>query len=149
MEQKIILLADDDSDDREMFHEALELIDTSLLCYSTVNGSELLKRLYSLEEMPQLIFLDMNMPVMNGWQCLKALKDNERYKHIPVIIISTSSHQKEMDTSIHLGALCYFIKPNDFKDLTDVLKVIINNLGPGLSQVLIDLQTSGCKHISL
>jgi CheY-like chemotaxis protein len=105
MKQKVILLADDDSDDREMFHEALEIVDKDITCYSTVNGSELLEKIYTLEKEPDLIFLDMNMPVMNGWQCLEILKIAERYRDIPVIMISTSSHQKDMETSIRLGAL--------------------------------------------
>lgn len=147
MGQKIILLADDDSDDRDMFHEALEFIDDSLICYSTVNGRDLLKKLYTLDKLPDLIFLDMNMPTMNGWECLTAIKDDKRYSHIPVIMISTSSHQKEMDISISLGALCYFIKPNDFKDFVTILKIIINNIGPGLKGAVINLQTNGCKYI--
>lgn len=149
MEQKIILLADDDRDDREMFHEALESIDKNLICYSAINGSELLQKLYGLENKPDLIFLDMNMPVMNGWQCLKALKNDKRFTHIPVIMISTSSHQKEMETSIELGALCYLIKPNNFKELIQLLESIKANLGNKLLEALVDLQVKGNKNIFL
>lgn len=147
MAQKIILLADDDRDDREMFQEALEIINTDLLCYTAVNGSELLKQLHGLEEIPDLIFLDMNMPVMSGWECLKVLKEDLRYTTIPVIMISTSSHRKEMDTSQTLGALCYFVKPHDFRDLVDILAIINTSLGPGLKEALSVRDSKAHKHI--
>ncbi|MXN93341.1 response regulator [Flavobacterium sp. Sd200] len=149
MGQNIILLADDDRDDREMFQEALEIINDDLLCYSAVNGDELLKQLQGLEELPDLIFLDMNMPVMSGLECLKVLKDDPRYSTIPVIMISTSSHRKEMDDSLILGAQCYFVKPNDFRDLVEILKVITANLGSGLQDALTVLNSKGCKHIHI
>ncbi|WP_116788632.1 response regulator [Flavobacterium psychrotrophum] len=147
MGQKVILLADDDSDDREMFHEALELVDNNISCYSTLNGSELLEKIHTLEKAPNLIFLDMNMPVMNGWQCLEILKRDERYRDIPVIIISTSSHQKDMETSIQLGAVCYLVKPNDFRDLIEVLKVFTENLCTGIKNAIANLQLSNPKII--
>jgi PleD family two-component response regulator len=87
------------------------------------------------------------MPVMNGWECLKALKHDVRYAQVPVIMISTSSHQREMDISISLGVLCYFIKPNYFRDLTSILKVIIDNLESDLRDIIVALKTSGCKDI--
>lgn len=147
MDHKVILLADDDSDDTEMFCEALADIDPGIICHCAINGRELLKMLNELSEKPQLIFLDLNMPIMNGWQCLKLLKEDERYKHIPVIMISTSSHQLEMDMAANLGALCYFVKPNSFNVLTQVLKAIAENLGAGLKDALLDLQAGGSRHI--
>lgn len=149
MGQHVILLADDDRDDTEMFQEALEIINDDLLCYTAVNGSELLSQLQGLEEIPDLIFLDMNMPVMSGLECLKVLKEDLRYTTIPVIMISTSSHRKEMDDSLKLGALCYFVKPNDFRDLVEILRVITANLGSGLKEALAALYSKGCKHIHL
>jgi CheY-like chemotaxis protein len=145
MEQKIILLADDDRDDIEMFCEALEEIDNTVTCYWTINGEELLNKINGLIDKPNLIFLDVNMPIMNGWGCLKALKEDKRYSDIPVIMISTSSHKEDIDAAISLGALCYFVKPNDFKDLIYVLQIITDNLGTGLKEVLD--QTQGKKYI--
>lgn len=147
MNDKEIMLADDDRDDTDLFCEALTEIDKSIVCHCAVNGEELLKILYSLDQNPQLVFLDMNMPIMDGRQCLKVLKSDERYKQIPVIMISTSSHQTDINISLQLGALGYFVKPNDFNDLKDVLQIITDNLGTGLRKTLLDLQANGNKHI--
>lgn len=150
MDKKVFLLADDDLDDTEMFCEALASIDNSIVYHCAGNGREALQTLSTLSEKPQLIFLDVNMPVMNGWQCLKHLKEDERYKQIPVIIVSTSSHQREREIAADLGALCYLIKPNDFNELTQVLQVIVANLGDGLSSALheIPMPCSQFIHIS-
>lgn len=147
MDQKLILLADDDRDDTEMFCEALATIDGSVICHCAENGRKLLEILHGLPEMPQLIFMDLNMPVMNGWDCLKLLKADERYKHIPVIMISTSSHEKEIETATKLGALCYFVKPNSFTELTQVLQAIIDNLETGISQAVQHLQTGETRYV--
>lgn len=147
MENKIILLADDDTDDTELFREALADIDNRIACLCADNGSLLLQQLKELDRQPDLIFLDLNMPVMNGWQCLKLLKEDERYRHIPVIMISTSSHQKEMDMASDLGALCYLVKPNNFDDLVQVLGVIVAHLGPGLRNAVLQLKKNGSKLI--
>ena len=147
MDQKIILLADDDSDDTEMFREALADTADNIVCHFAVNGRELLDKLEKLNEKPQLIFLDLNMPVMDGWQCLKMLKTDPRHQHIPVIMISTSSHQREMDMAIDQGALCYFVKPYNFKDLKQMLQTITANLGGSLKAALQNLQTLGSAHI--
>jgi len=147
MEQKIILLADDDSDDTEMFREALSEINSTSSSISAINGRELLKVLHELPTAPQLIFLDVNMPVMNGWECLTYLKESETYKNIPVIMISTSSHRGEIDKAIMLGALCYFVKPHDFNDLTRLLQVITTNSGDHLKEALQKLQKNGSSYI--
>jgi CheY-like chemotaxis protein len=141
------MLADDDRDDTDMFCEALTEIDKSIVCHCAVNGEALLKILYSLDQNPLLIFLDMNMPIMDGRECLKVLKSDERYRLIPVIMISTSSHQRDVEISLQLGALGYFVKPSDFNDLTDVLQIIKDNLGAGLKEALVNLHAKGNKHI--
>lgn len=147
MNYKVILLADDDSDDTEMFCEALAIIDDSIVFHCVGNGKEALKILEDLDEKPQLIFLDLNMPIMNGWQCLKLLKEDNRYKHIPVIMISTSSHQKEMDMAAELGAFCYFVKPSNFNELTQLLRVIVTNPGAGLRGVIQNLEVGDSPYI--
>ncbi|RZJ53159.1 MAG: response regulator [Flavobacterium sp.] len=147
MDKKIILLADDDLDDTEMFCEALEDINENIICHCAANGNEALKILEELDKNPELIFLDVNMPVMSGWECLKALKKDKRFKDIPVIMISTSSHKKDMDIAADLGSMCYFVKPNHFNDLKHVLSSIALNLGPNLKDALMKLQTNGSGHV--
>lgn len=147
MEQKIILLADDDSDDTEMFCEALESTDDNLICHCLINGVELLKKLNDLNQKPHLIFLDLNMPLMDGWECLKILKKDLNYQDIPVIMISTSSHKTEINNALDLGALCYFVKPNNFNELTQILHLITANLDGDLKNEIINLQKSGSGSI--
>jgi CheY-like chemotaxis protein len=147
MEQKIILLADDDRDDIEMFCEALEEIDNTVTCYWTINGEELLNKIHELNDKPNLIFLDVNMPIMDGWDCLKTLKANKRYSDIPVIMISTSSHKEDMDAAISLGALCYFVKPNTYNELKSILEVVTTNLESGLKDAIANLKAEGYTNI--
>ncbi|MFC0780804.1 response regulator [Flavobacterium sp. HJSW_4] len=149
MEGKMILLADDDTDDAEMFCEALAEIDESIVCHCSENGSGVLNMLKDQEKTPKVVFLDLNMPVMNGWECLKQLKQEERYKDIPVIMISTSSHKNDMDTAANLGAVCYFVKPNTFKDLKQALGLITSNLENGLKETLPNLEKNKYLHVFL
>lgn len=147
MDKKIILLADDDRDDIEMFCEALEAVNEDIICLCTVNGDQAWHLLKEMNEKPQLIFLDINMPIANGWECLKLIKNDSQYEDIPVIMISTSSHRNDMDKASNLGSLGYFVKPNDFNDLKHSLKVITSNLGTDLKDAIINLQSSGSKYV--
>lgn len=147
MKEKIILLADDDRDDTEMFCEALIDIDQDVICHCAENGSEVLKILENQDQLPGVIFLDLNMPIMNGWECLKKLKADERYKEIPVIMISTSSHKNDLETASQQGALCYFVKPNNFNDLKDVLRSVIENLEIGLKDSAPKLAVNKYLHV--
>ncbi len=134
---KRFLLADDDADDRELFREAISEVDPSIICYCAGNGAEVLEKLNSKEFLePGIIFLDINMPAMNGWQCLTKLKETPAYLHIPVIMYSTSSHQREVDIALEMGALCFFTKPSDFNQLKIILEVIAANLNGNILQAI-------------
>ncbi len=124
---KVILLAEDDTDDRELFCEALSDNIASNNIHCAENGQEALDKLNHLPTMPDIIFLDINMPVMNGWQCLKVLKEDDRYKHIPIVVYSSSSHQREKDIAIDMGAVCFFTKPDNFGEFKEKLALIVNS----------------------
>ncbi|HSB94561.1 MAG TPA: response regulator [Flavitalea sp.] len=147
MNKKTFILADDDADDTEMFCEALTIIDSSIICHCAVDGRDAISLVDKLPVRPDLIFLDVNMPVMNGWECLQLLKGDERLQHIPVIIISTSSHKREVEIAGSLGALCYLTKPNDFNELTELLQLIASNTGAGLLKSLQQAEQGGSKYI--
>lgn len=147
MESYTLLLADDDSDDIEIFREALSLINPAIRCHTAINGKEALKTISEMSEKPHLIFLDVNMPVMNGWQCLNQLKQQDAYRDIPVFVISTSSHQRELNTVMETGALGYLTKPSNFNTLKDLLQVIVSNIGPGLQQAMHELQAGGSGYV--
>ena len=124
-----ILLIDDDKDDRELFCEAIEEVNNEIICHTSTNCRTAIEKLNSKEiEVPDIIFLDINMPGISGWQCLVLLKENDAYKHIPVVMYSTTGHAIDIEKAHELGAFCFFLKPSDFKDLKESLSVLANHL---------------------
>jgi CheY-like chemotaxis protein len=119
------LLIDDDTDDRELFSEALATVDPIIICDQATDGAEALIRLGDKAMTPDLIFLDINMPVMNGWQFLSKLKAQDAYRHIPVIVYSTSSNVKDRRIADEMGALCFITKPHAFRLLQNMLGVVV------------------------
>jgi CheY-like chemotaxis protein len=134
--RKTFLLADDDSDDADMFQEALCEIDPSIIFFHSPHGKDALNKMEEGVVEPNVIFLDLNMPVMNGLQCLTKLKTIQTLKDIPVIIYSTASSKKEVSVAIRLGALCFFTKPSDYNILKKTLKVVADNLHNDLPKAL-------------
>jgi len=116
-----ILLVDDDIDDREIFKEAMERVAPSVQCFSAVDGEDAMLILDSAIFTPDLIFLDLNMPRLNGIQCLIEIKKNQKIKDIPVIIYSTSTLAKDVDETKELGASQYIVKPYGFPELCQSL----------------------------
>lgn len=125
---KLFLLADDDGDDRDIFRDALKEIDKSIILFDAEDGEKAIEKLKKGEcKDPSIIFLDINMPNMNGWQCLKKLKQDERFHDIPVIMYSTSSLERERQIATELGALFLITKPKTFAELKNLLTVIVNS----------------------
>lgn len=125
--KKKFFLVDDDMDDIQLFKEAVSEINDSIILQSAIDGQDAIDKLSSGEvEDPDVIFLDINMPIMNGWQFLAALKGGN-YRHIPVIMFSTSPNQQDIDKALGLGALCFFSKPDDYSRLKEILEVVVQN----------------------
>jgi CheY-like chemotaxis protein len=123
---KRFLVIDDDTDDRELFTEALASVDPVIVCDQATDGAEALKWLATKEiDRPDIIFLDINMPVMDGWQFLTRLKKEDAYKHIPVIVYTTSSNMKDKRIADDLGALCFITKPHAFGRLKNMLGIVV------------------------
>jgi CheY-like chemotaxis protein len=125
MPYKNILLIDDDEDDREIFHAAMQQLKADIDCTLMNNASQALDMLSSKKIHPDLIFLDLNMPVMNGQQFLMEIKNEDELKHIPVVILSTSSHKSTIELTKELGAIDFFSKPDKFEDLLGILKSVL------------------------
>lgn len=135
------LLADDDSDDKTLFCEALSEIDPKIVCHTAGDGKEALTILSEKKvDQPDIIFLDINMPVMDGWQCLGRLKENPNYKDIPVIMYSTSSYQRDIDLALSSGAFCFLTKPSDYRELKSILNLIVKTPMNSLSDVMKDFK---------
>src|SRR5688572_12130297 len=108
---KHILLVDDDEDDQAFFLDTLREIDMNIKTEVTSNGIEAISFLKNSKDTPTLIFLDLNMPLMNGFQCLVELKNNSKLKNIPVIIFTTSHNSNDIIKSEEMGAAYFFTKP--------------------------------------
>jgi len=122
---KRFLLVDDDTDDRELFSEALAAVNPVIICDLAADAEEALTKLDGKNDAPDMIFLDINLPVMTGWQFLSSLKSIEAYKNIPVVMYSTSNNQRDKDIAKDLGAFCFITKPSAFKKLKSTLDIII------------------------
>ena len=122
-----ILYVDDDDDDRDFFRGAIESIDNSIILISAGNGLEALTLLDQDTTLPDLIFLDINMPLMNGITCLKELKLNERTAKIPVIMFTTTRYASEVDECRAHGANGFFKKPTSYDHFADILGAVINS----------------------
>ena len=123
------LLVDDDADDALLFKETLESLDSGLNFQYAQNGLEALDLLQKKEQpLPDAIFLDLNMPRMDGKECLLRLKADEHLKHLPVIIYTTSLRSTDIEDTIQKGAVCFIAKPTSTKELKKLLAFIAENL---------------------
>jgi CheY-like chemotaxis protein len=120
-----IFLVDDDKDDQLIFKDAVRAISPSLICDTAVNGRMALDNLNIRTFLPDIIFLDLHMPVMDGYQFLMQLKKSERLKAIPAGIVSTSSAISDMKAGKTLGGNFFLTKPKDFKTLCKKLQQIL------------------------
>ncbi len=122
----LYFIVDDDPDDQELFIEALKGLDESCKCVTAFNGQEALQKLKTtMPDLPDFIFLDLNMPLMNGRQFLAEIKKNKDIQDIPVIIYSTSTETQDVVDTIQMGAVFFLQKPNRFEDLSKALAGII------------------------
>jgi CheY-like chemotaxis protein len=122
---RTLLLIDDDKDDQYVFKDAVRCIDSRLVVDTAPNGRVALDMLQSGETYPFLTFLDLNMPVMDGYEFLRQVRKHERLKSLPIGIISTSSILSDMKTTKMLGARFFLTKPTDFKQLCEKLQQIL------------------------
>jgi CheY-like chemotaxis protein len=128
LKENMFLLVDDDTDDTFLFKEVLSEVDRSIQLLIANDGEEALVKLRAEgRTLPNLIFLDLNMPRMNGMQCLYELKQDDALKDIPVIMYTTSSHSKDIEQSMLLGAACFITKQADFNALKNLITVISKN----------------------
>ena len=120
------LLADDDADDRFLFSEALKLVDPDIHCMMVGNGKEVLTMLQNdFFSLPDCIFLDMNMPLMTGLECLQAIKKEADYQSVPVILYSTTLEKDIEENIMKAGAFACFVKPSSPVALAASLRKLI------------------------
>ncbi len=128
-----ILLVDDDIDDRQMLKEALTdlLPDFSVILAS--NGNECMNLLKNGCQ-PDLVFIDLNMPMKNGLECLRDIDNKKLLPATPVIIYSASHQLKDITAASNYGARFYLVKPSDYKILVQVLQRVLYLLGRPITE---------------
>jgi CheY-like chemotaxis protein len=121
-----ILLADDDAVDRELFSEALKSTQVKFKLDEVPGGEEVFTHLNNTLQKPDLIILDLNMPVKDGRETLKELKANKNFRCIPVVILSTSNSYFDVRHSYDSGASLFLTKPHSFHDLVEMLNLLLS-----------------------
>ncbi|WP_339715745.1 response regulator [uncultured Kriegella sp.] len=116
-----IFLADDDSDDRELFMDALAEIPLETKVKQFNDGIELMDNLFSDEPLPDVIFLDLRMPLMDGFECLNDIRSFSQFSDIKVIVYSSSYHKREVNQLRRDGANRYLQKPTSYNQLKTLL----------------------------
>jgi len=124
-----VLYADDDSDDRDMFSEALKQVCSDPDLEVAVNGVDALKKIKKFS--PDIIFLDINMPLKSGKDVLKLIRADIFYKTTPVIMLSTSCNDEDVKMTFESEANYYAVKPGSFEDLVNILKNIFSKFNNG------------------
>jgi CheY-like chemotaxis protein len=123
---KNIFLADDDEDDCSFFAEALSEINADVTFTVCNNGSELMAMLQKPPvPRPDIIFLDLNMPLKNGYECLKEIRANAAFKNAPVVIFTTSRVEEDIDRVYSLGATHFVTKPPSYAKLKQIISQIL------------------------
>jgi CheY-like chemotaxis protein len=124
---KRLFIIDDDVEDQEIFMEAVKEVYPTIQCFTSTNGEEALDELEKNESvLPDLIFLDLNMPKLNGKQILREIKNRSTLSTIPVIMYSTSFAPRDIEEISQLGAAFHLLKPSRFDDLCHALAEILS-----------------------
>jgi CheY-like chemotaxis protein len=121
-----ILLADDDADDCLFFEEALEELPVSTALTAVHDGEKLMQLLNDETNiLPHILFLDLNMPRKNGFECLAEIKLNTKLKDMPVIIFSTSYEQQVVNLLYQNGAHYFIRKPSAFAQFKKIILFVL------------------------
>jgi CheY-like chemotaxis protein len=125
---RIILIADDDTEDQEMLEDAILAVDEDIRSHKVINGREAIEFLEHCDpqQLPCAIVLDYSMPVLNGLEVLKTICRDERFLMIPKFIWSTSNASVHAAECLDNGAINYFVKPDHPAALKAMVKVILN-----------------------
>lgn len=127
---RTVILIDDDPDDLAIIKEVISSVDPTLVCISFIYPDEALRVLLSKElvVIPDLIFIDINMPGISGDKCLKALRNDQSFKEVYVAIYSTSMPPAVSEALKQIGANYTFEKPVRMGRYTEIVQTIIDDL---------------------
>ena len=118
-----LLLADDDADDCLFFKEALEEIPVTASLATVNDGIQLMQHLQARRHLfPDILYLDLNMPRKNGYECLSEIRNNEKLRRMPIVIYSTPFDKASAESLYEQGASYYIRKPAEFPNLKKVIQ---------------------------
>ena len=120
-----VLMIDDDIDDQEIFREVLHDIDPLIICLQPLNAKLALSLLLEDNQRPDVIFLDINMPIMNGFEFLEEMMMHERLSSIPVVMYTSSTHHVQQEKAKTLGASDFITKPSDINLIRTALETVV------------------------
>jgi CheY-like chemotaxis protein len=142
-----LLLCDDDLDDCRFFKEALETLPQSSSLTAVHDGEQLMNLLTNESfKLPDVLFLDLNMPRKNGFECLAEIKMNKNLKRLPVIILSTSLDQEVVNLLYRNGAHYFIRKPSEFSQIKTIIEYALllitreNTSRPAIENFVLKLQ---------
>jgi CheY-like chemotaxis protein len=121
-----ILLAEDDQDDRLFFKDAFNAVKIEHTLTMFEDGNEIMDYLNNCEDLPHIVFLDLNMPGKSGIECLKEIRSNPDLRDLSVAIYSTSASNQNIEETFILGANVYIKKPKDFAALKKIISDVIH-----------------------
>lgn len=121
-----VLLIEDDEIERMKLARVIEKNNFGHTLIEAKNGEEALNILSDFPNLPDIIFLDLNMPKMNGIEFLKILKSDDRLKYLPVVILSTSSNHKDLKECYEIGIAGYITKPLKYEEYTHKIIALLN-----------------------
>jgi CheY-like chemotaxis protein len=121
----IILCVDDDAEDMDVFFEAIRETFPSATLFAARSGEDAITLLKKLSELPDYIFLDINMPLMGGIECLTAIKADRKLRKLDIVVYSTTKNEKEIATVIRMGAQ-FLVKQPDYNKLVLDLAAILS-----------------------
>ncbi|MCK9404241.1 MAG: response regulator [Chitinophagaceae bacterium] len=123
LKQMNVLLADDDIDDCLFFKAAVDEFPLPTQLTVVHDGEQLMRLLTNItNELPDILFLDLNMPRKNGFECLSAIKLSKELKRLPVIIFSTSFEQEVVNLLYKNGAQYFIRKPSEFTQFKKIIQ---------------------------
>jgi CheY-like chemotaxis protein len=114
--ERNIIIVDDDQDDLELFELALKETCPGYMLHTLSKAESFISFIEEIEN-PQLVILDLNMPVFDGRDCLRWIRSHSRLKQVPVIVLSTSASQRDIEDCMASGANQYIVKPYSYSDL--------------------------------
>ena len=133
---RTFLLVDDDTDDALLFGEVLQDVNPAINLITATDGIKALEALRTAKSKPEVIFLDLNMPRMDGKECLAEIKADDNLKDIRVIIYTTSSHSADVEQTMQMGATAFITKPSNIRELRNILSSISSAHPGSLQQTL-------------